>query len=231
MSSKKILIVEKTGVIKELAVKVYDEGELYKKAGFKSAEGFSRATQWTLGDGTVVSLYGKTTGRAGQENKYDFPPPVDKILFFGACVLVAEEGSLKKSEWETYYEELFGGFEDIGDEDTSDDEEDDEDDELPKTKSGYAKDGFVVDDEDDEDDDDDGSDDEDEEDDLSVEEPVVVIKKKSAKGKSKGTSKDKEPANKRKGKLTVFEKIETADVAEENLFLDCTSELMEEEYE
>jgi len=222
--SRKILIVEKTGVIKELMVKVFDEAELFKKAGFKSAEGFERRGGWTMSNGVVVSLYGKITGRAGQENKYDFPPPMDKTLFFGSCVLVAEENSLKKSDWESYYEELFGGFEDIGDDDSTESEDDDdEDDALPKTKSGYAKDGFIVDDDDDEDD----EDDEDDGDDVGDEEdePVVVIKKNVKKNKP---VKEK-PI--RKGKPTVFEKIETDTVPEENLFLDCTSELVEESYE
>jgi hypothetical protein len=217
--SRKILIIEKTGVIKELMVKVFDETDLFKKAGFKTAEGFERRGGWTMSNGVVVSLYGKITGRAGQENKYDFPPPMDKTLFFGSCVLIAEENSLKKSEWEGYYEELFGGFEDIGDEDSTESEdEDDEDDALPKTKSGYAKDGFIV---DDDDDDDEESDDDDEEED----EPVLVIKKNVKKTKP---LKEK-PV--RKGKPTVFEKIETDSIPEENLFLDCTSELVEETYE
>jgi hypothetical protein len=81
----RILIVEKTGVIKESSVKSYVETDLYKKAGLKSPEGFEQVHQWTI-DGTTISLYGKTSGRAGQENKYDFPPPVDKILFFGSCI-------------------------------------------------------------------------------------------------------------------------------------------------
>lgn len=206
--SAKILIVEKTGVIKESVIKQYSENELYKKAGFKTPEGFAQAHQWTL-NGTTVTLYGKTTGRAGQENKYDFPPPVDKVLFFGSCILVSDKGTLKKSEWEKIYEELFGGFEDIGDEDTSDDE-DDEDDDLPRTKSGYAKDGFVVDEDEDEDDDDD------DDDDPADEEEEIVIK-------------PAKPA-KKKAKNTVFEKIETLATIDSEVFLDCTSELEEEAY-
>ena len=221
--SQKILIVEKTGVIKELMVKVFDEADLFKKAGFKSAEGFERRGGWTMSNGVVVSLYGKITGRAGQENKYDFPPPMDKTLFFGSCVLIAEENSLKKSELEGYYEELFGGFEDIGDEDSTESEdEDDEDDALPKTKSGYAKDGFIVDDDDDEDEDDDG----DEETDDEEEDEQVLVTKKNVK---KNKPVKEKPI--RKGKPTVFEKIETDSAPEENLFLDCTSELVEETYE
>ena len=74
---------------------------------------------------------------------------------------------------------------------------------------------------DDDDDDDEESDDDDEEED----EPVLVIKKNVKKTKP---LKEK-PV--RKGKPTVFEKIETDSIPEENLFLDCTSELVEETYE
>ena len=45
-------------------------------------------------------------------------------------------------EWLKLYEHLFGGFEDLGDEDSFSEEEDIPD-EL-KTKHGYMKDGFVV---------------------------------------------------------------------------------------
>jgi hypothetical protein len=223
---KIILIVEKTGVIKEVSLKTFVEEDLYKKAGFKTAEGFERVHQWTH-EKTTVSLYGKTTGRAGQENKYDFPPPVDNMLFFGSCILVAEEGSLKESQWETIYEFLFGGFEDIGDEDSEDDSEDDDDDELiPKTKEGYAKDGFIVDDDEDE------EDEEDEEEEVEEEEEDVPPppKKKSASKTEKSEKKGKKG---QKTKNTVFEKIETLVLTpeDETNFLDCTSELEEELYE
>jgi len=76
-----ILIVEKSGNIKESTIKKWVETDLYKKAGFKTPEGFEKAHEWAV-NGTKVSLYGKTSGKAGQENKYDFPPPVDTALFF-----------------------------------------------------------------------------------------------------------------------------------------------------
>jgi hypothetical protein len=218
----KILIVEKTGVIKESTVKSFVEADLYKKAGLKSAEGFERVHEWTL-DGETVVLYGKSSGRAGQENKYDFPPPVDKILFFGACILTSSKGSLNKGRWEEIYEELFGGFEDIGDEDSEESEEEDPDEDLPKTKTGYAKDGFIVDDDDEDDDDDDEDDDDDDEDDGGDdEEEPVVVKVKAKKPTKKGV---------KKAKQTVFAKIETDTNPADNLFLDCTSELEEEVYD
>lgn len=224
-----ILIVEKTGVIKEVNLKSFSHEELYKKAGFKNADGFKSVHSWTMeidGKSTTISLYGKTTGRAGQENKYDFPPPVDTVLFFGSCVLVANisaDGNacedLNTDRWDAIYEALFGGFEDIGDE--SEESEDDVDSDVPRTKDGYVKDGFVV----DEDDDDDDY--ESEEDDYESEEDEPQPKSKSSKGKSKQS---KSPAKKKAA--TVFDKIDTMVSPEDmNTFLDCSSELVEEDYE
>ena len=56
------------------------------------------------------------------------------------------------SEWTAIYDHLFGGFEDLG---TDEDEDEEEDPTENITKTGYAKDGFVVDDDEEEDDDED----------------------------------------------------------------------------
>lgn len=152
-----ILCVEKLGAIKELNVKNVNEDELYKKAGLKTETDFKLHTTWKIKvnrKSYQICVYGKTKGRANSENKYEFPPPIDNTLFFGNCLIVNKDEddtiiSVTLSEWEKIYEELFGGFEDLGDEDSDDSEEEDEDEKLPKTKSGYAKDGFVVDDDED----------------------------------------------------------------------------------
>ena len=93
-----------------------------------------------------IEVYGKTSGRAGQENKYDFPPPIDKELLFGNVLIINKsEGSVVSlgiNDWNAIYEKLFGGFEDIGADDSA--ESEDEDPGLSRTKSGYYKDGFVV---------------------------------------------------------------------------------------
>ena len=68
-----------------------------------------------------------------------------------------------KEEWLQLYEKLFGGFEDLGDEDSYSEDEEDIPDEL-KTKHGYLKDGFVVSSEGDEEDEDYVPNDEEEED-------------------------------------------------------------------
>ncbi len=59
------------------------------------------------------------------------------------------EIDLSVEEWESFYEELFGGFENLADTVKEDEEEKDELETVPKelkTKSGYLKDGFVVED-------------------------------------------------------------------------------------
>lgn len=164
MSSLAVVIVEKSGVLKSLSIKEFKEEDLFKKCGFKKAEGFKKHTEWSVkypsgstGKKYYVSVYAKDDGRANNENKYDFPPPIDTKLFFGNCVLVArlkdEDGkysytNLSIELWEKLYEKLFGGFEDLAATALEDENEEDELDHIPKhkkTKQGYLKDGFVVD--------------------------------------------------------------------------------------
>jgi hypothetical protein len=179
-----IIIVEKTGQLKLLSIKDYKESELFKKCGFKQCEGFKKQHQWTTKiDGVyyIVSVFAKTDGRANSENKYDFPPPIDTKLFFGNCAIVAIKQYVKENNdsWSSYinltielwtkiYEKLFGGFEDLAATAIEDENEIDELKNVPKekkTKSGYLKDGFVVDSSDTEDEEYTGSDDEEEDDD------------------------------------------------------------------
>jgi hypothetical protein len=180
-----LVLVEKNGDLKSLSVKDYKEDELFKKCGFKKADGFSKQIDWPIkmdGQKYIISMYGKTDGKANMENKYDFPPPIDNKLFFGCCVLVGQIRDNNKKTfinlsielWNKIYDKLFGGFEDLtvnsknnneNDEDNIDDNDNDEDNDddglaiiskSKKTKqSGYLKDGFVVDDDDNDNDDDD----------------------------------------------------------------------------
>jgi len=128
---------------------------------------------------------------------------------------VAED--LKESEWEKIYEELFGGFEDIGSED-SEEQSEDTDPDLPRTNTGYVKDGFVVEDNE--------ICDEIESTEESEEEFVEKPKKKSAKKSEKRAPAPKK-TNKKK---TVFETIESEATSNEPTELNCTIELSEEEY-
>jgi hypothetical protein len=157
-----IVIVDKTGTLKSLNVKEYKEEDLFKKCGFKKADGFEKHTVWPLkidGQKYNVAMYGKLDGKANMENKYDFPPPIDTKLFFGACALVATSNTVSSKEqqlhnlsvelWEKMYEKLFGGFENLSLTVAEDEEEEDELAAIPASKKtkkgGYLKDGFVVD--------------------------------------------------------------------------------------
>jgi len=157
-----IIIVEKNGELKSLAIKDFKEDELYKKCGFKKAEDFIKQVEWSVkypstGTKYFVQVFAKTEGRANSENKYDFPPPIDKKLFFGSCAILAyvKTSTVTKKYidltlplWEKLYEKLFGGFEDLAATALEDEQEEDELDKIPKekkTKHGYLKDGFVVD--------------------------------------------------------------------------------------
>ena len=159
-----ILIIEKTGTVKTLCVKQFNESELFKRCGFKSETNFCNHGELRVktGDLTyIVTVYGKDTGRANFENKYDFPPPLDNTLFFGSCALVlhteykGETGppileSIDMALWEQLHEKLFGGFEDLssGAMMAADEMEEDEVDAHKTKVGGYLKDGFVVDDSD-----------------------------------------------------------------------------------
>lgn len=158
----KVVLVSKGGSLKSTTVKNFVEAELYKKAGFRKSKDFAKRAKWKKSSTENVSLYAKNKGRAGSENKYELPPPVDKELYFGSLILVLHSGDDVDSEsaedftceeWSVLREKLFGGFEDL----TKEEEESSEE-EIPekyKTKEGYSKEsGFIVDDDDDDEEDD-----------------------------------------------------------------------------
>jgi hypothetical protein len=196
-----LLCVEKNGDMKEINIKDYKPEELYKKAGFKNGSGFECRHIFHTKQ-LNIAMYGKLEGKAGQENKYEFPPPIDSALFFGSCLLLkcvsstdpTMIGNLTLDEWETFYEECFEGFDDLNSEE--EDEEEEEIDEELKTAQGYEKDGFVVDDEEFV-----------EEEEESEEEIIVPKKKKISKPKMMKMKKEPE----------LF--VNTAELEEESYFV------------
>ena len=180
MTSLRTIIVEKNGNIKELLIKQFTVEDLYKKCNFKKSDDFEEKCVWNTTINSTkyfIKLFAKDKGKAGYENKYDFPPPVDNELYFGNCILVCytkDKNEVKYEHlsielWNKIYEKLFGGFEDLSNTMDEDENEEDELANIPKdkkTKSGYLKDGFVIDSDEisskDEDEDEDDDDDEDE---------------------------------------------------------------------
>lgn len=211
-------IVEKNGNVKCTTSKTLNVSELYKKCGFKSNEGFNCAHTWSITFNEVeykLQVYGKITGRAGSENKYEFPPPIDNVLFFGSCAVINTQNDnivdMNATEFKDIMDFLQGGYSDLGEEDSEDEEEEDIDPLLEKTKEGYVKDDFVVDD-----------DEEDDVDESSSEEPVP--KKKVTKSAKAKVIVKKAPV---KPKPKVQPPVEKMVIQE---FLECSDELMEEDY-
>ena len=210
------IIVEKSGSLKN--AKTTDLLDLYKKCGFKTNEGFSLAHAWSVDFNDTeykMEVYGKITGRANTENKYEFPPPIDNVLFFGNCAAVLYVNNkmtdMGSQEFKDIMDHLYGGYSDIGDSDEDEDEDDDEDDlGLPKTKDGYIKDDFVVSSDAEED-----EEEEEEEEEEEIVESDEEIKPKKKKPVAKKVAVEKKP---KKPKL------------KEPVYVEMTEELTEDAY-
>jgi len=131
--------------------------DYYKKCGFRNDKNFELRNSWKVkdeGENKYVSVFAKNNGRANSENKFELPPPLDNELYFGSILIVLHKEKEKYEledledltieKWEKFYEKLYGGFEDLGEEDSYSSEEEVDPEML--TKDGYSKeDGFVVD--------------------------------------------------------------------------------------
>ena len=131
-----IVLIEHNGNVKNLKTKELTRDTLYKKCGFRSNENFEKTTTWEVEHNKelcIIELWAKTDGKANNENKYDFPPPVDNSLYYGTCALIRVDDkdrilNLTAEIWLKLCEKLFGGFEDL-DEDAGEEEDDDNGDE------------------------------------------------------------------------------------------------------
>lgn len=241
-----IVIVERNGDLRASHIDAYTPLEICKKCKYKTPSGFVIHAEWAYSgsecandDRFIVELWARNDGNAGQENKYEFPPPVDTILFFGACALVAKDMSahhrvipLTLDKWDKMYNFLFGGFDTLTNFE-DDDNEEDELDSIPahrKTKDGYLKDGFVVDSSNDEDaTDDDDDEDEDDADNSDEEED-------EGDDDTASDNEDDYVANVSKHKINsnsnaTIKKRRDKKTPKEELLVDTLSELSEEAYE
>lgn len=177
----KLIIVDKVKNKKSTDVKKFNIEELYKKCNLRKSDYFGKKHTWKIDKyNCYISVFAKDNGRANSENKFELPPPVDNVIYYGSIIMIKHGDpeldnenveNMTLDEFEKIYEEMFGGFEDLT---KTSEEEEDELDNIPdedKTKEGYLKDGFVVDDEEEEEEDSDyipdteeKSDDEEEED-------------------------------------------------------------------
>jgi hypothetical protein len=77
----------------------------------------------------VITVWGWLSGKAGTENKHELPPDEDGSeapLLFGDAIAVSSTGDFTDDQYSAFYEDAFGGFENV---DSSDDEEEEEEEE------------------------------------------------------------------------------------------------------
>ena len=85
-----ILIIEKNGNIK--TDKILNTTDLYKKCGFRKADGFENIINWNFNINNrdiIVELWGRKTGKTIIKNSYIFPIELDKIIY-GNCLLIGK---------------------------------------------------------------------------------------------------------------------------------------------
>lgn len=93
-------------------------------------------------DNMTLCVYAWSNGEAGDENKHELPPPIDKNLYFGNSYILAfdtkkNQIDVSLEDYEKLGEVHFGGFDDVGSVDSWSTEE-----ELSDTDSLH---NFIVD--------------------------------------------------------------------------------------
>ena len=86
----------------------------------------------------TLFLFGYTDGKAGTENKHELPPPHDTQLIFGDIVVLMSKDKrsfakplpIKQDDYETFYTQVFEGFESLDEEEVEVEEEEIIQDEL-----------------------------------------------------------------------------------------------------
>ena len=82
----KVIFVKKNGTLKNSSIKLDNLNNLYKKCLFSSGNNFESRNIWSLDNDSFYTIYSKNKGKAGSENKYELPPPIDSELYFGKMI-------------------------------------------------------------------------------------------------------------------------------------------------
>ena len=104
-----------------LFIKIDKKGTIiqYNKKSVKSIVNNSNLNKLHVWEykGFDVIIYGSKDGNAGNENKYDLPPPLDCELFFDDLYIIKYKDEniidFDKEDYENFYNDKFGGFVDL----------------------------------------------------------------------------------------------------------------------
>jgi len=111
---KKVMIDDKTNLKNQIK-------KILKNKGTGIAQELG---SWTYNN-NKVKLHGWEDGKAGKENKHEIPPPCDTNLYFGDLLVVHYSSgnnliNFTQEDYNNFFEEMYGGFEDILDDTDSD---------------------------------------------------------------------------------------------------------------
>ena len=91
-----VLVIHKEGLIEEHTVK--NTNNLYNVCNYRNESNFELLHTYS----DLYEVYGKRKGKSGYENKYEFPAPLDKELYFGKICIVKKNKDLTLEEWNHY---------------------------------------------------------------------------------------------------------------------------------
>ena len=180
----------------------------------------------------ILTLFGYTEGRAGQENKHELPPPLDQTLCFGDILVVACKSqhdwkhpvTFTLEQYEKFYNKQFGGFDDIDSENSSTDSEHELDAEPDVGPDGEVEEKDAELDGDAEDDDEETDEEEEEGGEDGEGENDAEFDEFGELGEEEAPKK-KKPANKKKsGKVNLTVQSNTGRAKQQDLFQKYTSQ-------
>ena len=132
MSNIKAILLRDNKSIKEILVPnslCTGQLDISAVSGIKSKghDNIERECDYEWND-NLISMYCWSEGSESKINKHDLPPPVDNELYYGDILVLRHDNGnlidLSKDNYNQFYEDAFGGFEDIEEEEeVSSDEE------------------------------------------------------------------------------------------------------------
>ena len=132
MSNIKAILLRDNKSIKEILVPnslCTGQLDISAVSGIKSKghDNIERECDYEWND-NLISMYCWSQGSESKINKHDLPPPVDNELYYGDILVLRHDNGnlidLSKDNYNQFYEDAFGGFEDIEEEEeVSSDEE------------------------------------------------------------------------------------------------------------
>ncbi len=134
-----MIIIDMDGNEEEEYIETSDLTRISMLCGFNNSKSFKHIHAWHLDkDENIIEnhdkdlflhLYASTKGHHENINKFELPPPIDNVIYYGYIGIILEDEDhqlyhLDKNTWKKCYEALYNGFYDLGESDTDEGERD-----------------------------------------------------------------------------------------------------------